>query len=203
MFIKDLDKIIILGKGPSRASCPDLIKPGTEIWGVTNVFIEKGVSRLFEMHSRETVEAGFKQYGGNYAMVNKLGFPVYTRELYPEYDNNEVYPLADVVREFGVRYFMNSLSYMIALAIMQRPKEMELLGVDMRCVEDFLREKACVEFWLGVAVGRGIKVKTSDISFVMASALPDRNMFYGYEPGQAEGIIDGRHERETYRRLGA
>lgn len=184
-----MKEIIILGKGASRTLCPDITPPDAEIWGVTSTYLDKKLDILFEMHDITTVKTLQAQHDGSIELINRMKLTVVTRQPYKEYDDNEVYPLKKVVDHFGIRYFLNSLTYMIALAIMQKPEVIQLYGVDMRNIRDFIGEKPCVEFWLGVAVGKGIKVRTNEVSFVMASCFEDKNMFYGYEPGQAEKLL--------------
>ena len=59
---------------------------------------------------------------------------------------------------------------MVATAIMQKPKCIQMFGVDMRPdagVETYLNEKGAVEFWVGVALGRGIKFENTLESYVL------------------------------------
>jgi hypothetical protein len=84
------------------------------------------------------------------------------------------YPLDDVVRKFGTRYFTNSIAYMIALAIMRKAKTIRLWGVDMEPGTEWAYERPCVAYWIGRAQERGIKVETS-------SELTEPFFMYGYD----------------------
>jgi len=74
------------------------------------------------------------------------------------------------MEEFHVGFFLNIIAYMLATAILQRPKSIDLYGVDMRPDaggETYTNEKGSVEFWCGVATGRGIPIKNTKESYVM------------------------------------
>ena len=70
------------------------------------------------------------------------------------------FPFEDVCRTIGTNYFAtNSLAYMIALAIHEHFDEIKLYGFSMDATDwsdNYARP--CIEYMLGLAVGRGIKV---------------------------------------------
>lgn len=115
--------------------------------------------------------------------VNEKQIIVYTAlDEWPELKNARVFPLEEVLNEFmRMRFYLNSLCYMIALAIIQKPKKIQCYGVDMCDKLEYMEEKGCVEFWLGVAMGRGIEVATTKCSMVLGKASPKQKFFYGYE----------------------
>mgnify|MGYP001619905490 CR=1 FL=1 len=47
---------------------------------------------------------------------------------------------------------------MIAYALMQGAEEIHIFGVNQAGAHEYLEEKGGVEYWIGVAVGRGVKV---------------------------------------------
>lgn len=174
------NKIIILGTGRSAVHSPrekkDVPK-GTEVWGVTYSYRTNYVDKLFEFHGKEASQEVVPDF---IERVNGLGVPVYTRFKWDELDNGIIFPIEDVVKEFNTKFFLNSISYMIAFAIMQKPKEISCLGVDMRDNIEYIKEKGCVEFWLGVAHGRGIKVSTAPCSYVLHGTQPHLTKMYEY-----------------------
>jgi hypothetical protein len=77
--------------------------------------------------------------------------------------------------QFG-DYFTNSISYMLAMAIDEGYQVIHVYGVDMAQDTEYGTQRPSCEFFLGVAVGRGIQIyvpKTSDLLKV--------RWMYGYE----------------------
>lgn len=177
-LVKELDNIFILGRGQSLGYCPVKKPDKSEYWGCNNIYKAREVDRLFIMH-----DVYVTQYNRETKIIeeaNKKGFPLYTLGKYEELKNNILYPIQEVIKEFGIAYFLTNISYMLALAIMQRPKNLFLFGVDMdfgTAREYMQNEKGCVEFWLGVAIGRKIRFHLSHGSTLMRRK--GRGNYYG------------------------
>lgn len=88
--------------------------------------------------------------------------------------NKNTYPLDKVIKYFGSRYFTNSISYMMALAIKRKVKQINLWGVDMDAGGEYSFERPSVAYWIGQAEARGIKVTT-------ANDFTNPAFLYGYE----------------------
>lgn len=74
-----------------------------------------------------------------------------------------------------------------------------LFGIDLVVEEEYFHQKPCAEFWVGVAVGRGIEV------FIPPqSALCKQTYRYGYEPEPQTVVkiseIDSHHKQLTEER---
>jgi len=191
-FKKDLDVIRILGRGMTVTKCPiqekeqeywkkNKIDPKViEYWGCNDLYKFRKLDRLFIMHELYMTTFNKKE-STLIEQVNKLDIPVYTLGDYKELKNNIRYPMQEIIKEFKIAYFQNTASYMLALAIMQQPKQIELYGMDMSfgSMTEYMRnEKACVEFWLGVAKGRGIiHLVTKGSTLLMRKK---RSNFYGF-----------------------
>lgn len=124
------------------------------------------------------------------------GKPLFMLNEYEEFPDSRAFPLGEVVEKFGRRYFTNGISYMIALALLDKANgaaidRLELWGVDMRHSEEYQIQRPCTEFWLGVAQGLGIEV------FIPPSAgLLTANALYGYEEegGMIAEALRAHHE---------
>ena len=161
-FVKDLENIFILGRGQSLGLCPVKTPDKSEFWGCNNTYKAREVDRLFIMH-----DVYVTQYNRKAKIIdeaNEKGFPVYTLGKYDELENNIQYPIQEVIKEFDTAYFLTNISYMLALAIIQKPKNILLFGVDMdfgTANEYMQNEKSNLEHWLGVATGRKIQFHLS------------------------------------------
>lgn len=185
-FKKGLDSICILGRGPSLIRCPEKKPEKSEYWGCNDVYKVRELDKLFLIHDVYMIQ--FNKGKNLIEEVNKKNFPVYTLGAYKEVKNNVLYPMEGVIKEFDIAYFLNTISYMIPLAIMQRPKQISLFGVDMfwGTGTEYMRNgKACLEYWLGVAIGRKIKLNLTRESTLLKRRK--RGNFYGMKVTKAEG----------------
>lgn len=177
-LVKGLDNIFILGRGQSLGLCPVKKPEKSEYWGCNNIYKAREVDRLFIMH-----DVYVTQYNRKTKIIeeaNQKGFPVYTLGKYNDLKNDIQYPIEEVIKEFKIAYFLTNISYMLALAIVQRPKNLFLYGVDMNfgtAKEYMQNEKGNIEYWLGMATGRGIQFHLSKGSTLMRRK--GRGNYYG------------------------
>ncbi len=177
-LVKDLGAIFILGRGQSLGYTPKKFPPNVELWGCNNIYKAREVDRIFIMHDIYMTQ--FNRTSKIIEEANQKGFPVYTLGKYKELENNIQYPMQEVIKYFGIAYFLNNISYMLALAIMQKPKNLFLFGVDMdfgTSTEYMQNEKSCLEYWLGQATGRKIPWKLSPNCTLMRRK--GRGNYYG------------------------
>ena len=59
---------------------------------------------------------------------------IYMQTEYPEYPNAAVYPIDEVLNEFGPYFFTGTISYMMAMAILEAPEVIGIWGVG-KCPE--------------------------------------------------------------------
>lgn len=180
-----MKKVAILGRAVGWKDAP-FQDPTWEIWGLNRAYsaIKQAGgrwTRWFEIHDRSLQNAAHRQ------ALAGLGCPVYLlqnirisrtwnggflttrlRSLfitkYPDIPNGVLYPLDEIKREFfslvnREQFFRNTISYMIALAIYEQFDEIRLYGVNQNLEKEYERETPCVSFWLGIAIGRGIRVE--------------------------------------------
>jgi hypothetical protein len=184
--VKKKTKLAIVGCASSRNDTP-WHDDSFEFWGVNNLYLSEPVgvrpwSRWFEIHEITKDEQG-KHYRrgapefrgqpvGDYLKgLGSLGIPVYMQHKWDEVPNGVEFPINDVLNKFG-NYLTNSISYQLALAIMEGFKEIHLYGVDMAVSSPFdtsneyAWQRPSCEFFLGLAAGMGIKIfipETSDL----------------------------------------
>lgn len=119
--------------------------------------------------------------------LGTLGIPIYMQQLWPEVPNAIIYPLEHIKNQFG-DYFTNSISYQIALAIDEGFEEIHVFGVDMAVSspqllhDEYSHQRPSVEYFLGIAIGRGIKIFVPDT----ADLLKTRYLYGWDEPKQSK-----------------
>src|SRR5260370_23643322 len=121
-------------------------------------------------------------------------------QRYEEYPNSIRYPIEDAVRLAKRDYFMSSVSYMVALAIMEGFQEIHLFGINLAIGDEYFYEKPNAEWWLGLAQGMGIKINVP-----LASALLKQYKRYGYHvdarPHQSLKVLVDARIREYQQRI--
>lgn len=164
-------KVALVGSAQGWQDAPYEDK-SWEIWSVNNVYnkirtLPNGRwSRWFDIH-----ETAINRPKHIKNLIN-LGCPVYVRDERPDIPNSIVYPLEEIKREFfrnvnRVQFFTSTIAYMIALAIHEGAEEISLFGINQALQTEYAHHLPCTDFWLGVAVGRGIKVSAQKHSHVL------------------------------------
>jgi hypothetical protein len=105
---------------------------------------------------------------------------MYSVKRYSAFPNCKEYPLEEIIDYFELPrpYFTCGPDYMLAHAIKEGFKEFYLYGLNMSVNIEYTEQKPGMEFWLGMAMGRGIKVY---LQHQHTSLLKSRDSkLYGY-----------------------
>ncbi len=148
---------------------------GVEVWGVNHVYERQpNLARLYFFDALEAMKERDPDFVSN---VNGLAIPVYTKRHYPEIPLSEPFPKAELP---GHDYFTSSIAYMLAHAIHEGVDEITVhrILVGTQSI-DYWLQKACFDYWVGQALGRGIRVRISEDSLI-AKPAPWEPGAYGY-----------------------
>lgn len=150
-------KVALIGKGKGWELAP-LMGNGIVTWGVNDIVGHREVDVCFYMdmpHLRGTqMEETITK------SVNHTKTPLYSVEHFEEIPTSIAYPREEVFSLFGTDFFADSFCYMIALALYQGYRELDIYGFNYAFGEKYHHEKPCVHHWLGVAMGMGCTVST-------------------------------------------
>ena len=188
------DKILILGFGPGWTDYPQ--DYDGEVWSLNIAHLMcPRIDRLFiadKISDKTAIREGFytEQFGedkGEKTSIDEEGYkqriterrlPFVSCHPYPDVPTYEPYPLKEVVQRFGNAYFANCIAYMLAYALLHdNVKEIELWGVKQGMLTEYMYHKGSVEFWIGVAVGKGVDIKIVGDSQLLKTVTGD---LYGY-----------------------
>jgi hypothetical protein len=106
---------------------------------------------------------------------------VITSRTHPDFPCLEAFPLQEAANEFKCFYFNNTVAYAMAYAIMRGEfNEIVLYGCDYHYTgESFVEPgRACLEFWIGRAWERGIRIHIAPNSSLMDT---NAQVLYGYD----------------------
>jgi hypothetical protein len=167
-----------------------------EFWGINRlhtVFPDKRFDRWFEIHDLERFYGNDQEHQ---TWLKESRIPVYVRPqdlpLARQWgiETAEAYPVTEVVGSFGP-YFTNTISWLLALAIVAGFQEIQIFGVDMAqdslAHAEYSEQRPSCEWLIGVAQGRGISVVIPD-----GSDLLKASHLYGFDDEQYRNKLMSR-----------
>lgn len=146
----------------------------------------KRADAIFEIHPRERWQQRTDQ-------LNKFGATVYMPEVYPEIPKSKRYPIEDVLKMFPRRYFTNTVSYMLALAmLLDEYSVIGIYGVHFATNMEYAYERPNLEYYIGRAEGMGIQIEVPDTADIMHCSW-----LYGYE--HSNSLIIAKNKRNEFK----
>jgi hypothetical protein len=107
--------------------------------------------------------------------LQEATIPIYMHKHYDDIPNSIEYPLEEITEKFGT-YFTNTISFMIALALLQGYKVIHVYGVNMAVDSEYAYERPSCEYFVGLARGMG-----AEVFLHPDSDLCKTTFLYGYE----------------------
>lgn len=133
-----------------------------EIWGLPwDDFGWSQMTRLFEMHDLRLLESEHSKRKEGYFKRLEDCPVLYMQQ---DYKNAIAYPFDDVAKSIGQAYWNSSIAYAMALAIHEGAEEIAIYGVDMTGSDEYGYQRPNMEYLIGFARGKGIKVTIPDES---------------------------------------
>jgi len=178
-------KVAIVGFASGHAHKAPFGDDGIEKWGINQlwkVLPDRPFDRWFELHS---LWEFYHANPGHQEFLRTFPGPVYVRaqdyRLALEWGIATAQPYPDQVILGQFRpYFNNTVSWLIALAIMMRPEWLGMYGVDMAqdtlLTAEYSEQRPSCEYFLGIAEGLGIETYLPGGSDLLKSTH-----LYGYE----------------------
>ncbi len=160
--------------------------PTWELWSCNGLYRQTGVRRFtrwFELHAKGK---SLGQDGWREPTEELIEVAARVRLYLTGKDwripKAVVYPLKDVeaLVPHGA-YHAGSFDYMLALAILEGFAEIRLVGLDFQAGGEPLSARPCLEYWIGVAEGRGIKVSIESGDVGRIFQLIRSDVQYGFD----------------------
>lgn len=196
--------VALVGLAYSSCSRAPFDDPDVEIWGLNEAHAfswMKRATRWFQIHCTKSWKRPIakRDVRGHYDWLRKnpWDIPIYMQYWNDEVPNAMAYPLYEIVNMFmknfwrgdkHVKYFTSTLAYMMAVALYEGrhgvPNEkpfdrIELYGFELSDDIEYVQQKACAEFWIGMAMGMGIEIYAPENCQILYSAL-----YGGHELGE-------------------
>jgi len=197
--------VCILGLGPSLEAYVDQAKRlggrhafADEIWGINAVGGLIQCDRVFHMDDvRVQMARAAAAPESNIArMLDWMRVhpgPIYTSRAHPDFPGLVEFPLEAVINSCGWSYFNSTAAYAVAYAAYIGVEQLSLFGFDFTYSDSHKAEKgrACVEFHLGIAVSRGMKIGFPGNTSLLDSNAPFNERVYGYDTVDLDFQGDG------------
>lgn len=180
----------LLGLGPSKDGFFNhlVAHNGTwkaeydEIWGINTALKFAQCDLYFVMDDMDLYTRHYPVY---YKACVECKLPIITNNVrYSDFPTSVCYPDNHVLQHFdgGYGYLLHSsLPWVIAYAIWLGVKKLGLWGIDYSLPDrpDVTKERGrtCAEFWLGVAMGQGVRLQMPPNTTIL-----DRVLFPGARP---------------------
>ena len=187
--------VVILGLGPSLNQYVDIVKRmggrrklADEVWAINALGDIVQCDRIFHMDDVriQQVRADAAPNSNIAAMLEWMRTcttPIMTSTPHEDYPSAEAFPLEDVLNATGYGYLNNTAAYAVAYAVYIGVEKITLFGVDFTYpnAHDAEKGRGCVEFWLGYAAARGIKLSMPVTTSLMDAVAPMEERLYGYD----------------------
>lgn len=160
--------------------------PTWEIWAHATCYAYcKRVDRYFDLHPWKWISE--KPMPGYMRWLSTLQTPVYMQERRKEVPASIRYPRERMLAEYP-RYFTSHAAWMTALALSEGVTHLGFYGIHYHLDEEHRKQRAGCEFWMGVAVGKGVHIVNPPGS----PLIREPGWLYGYE-----SHTNKRHVREA------
>ena len=178
-----MKKVLILGLAQTLEDAP--AEYDGDIWTCND-----GAMRRTRKHGSPKIDAMFEVHNMNVGLPSvkqsailceTFNIPIYGTQEYPWLRNSHLYPIEEVRQIIGLDLFSDVICYMIAYAILKGYEQIDINGVHLNPNQRDHQESVLVHLWLGVAMGRGIKINVVDCDTDGCAIL--KNGVYWTGPG--------------------
>lgn len=189
------DEVAIVGFAPSSMEDVQFLfgKQNVEIWPLNQLYIawprivpanrmeeRRNVTRWFQIHHRHTYDQTVARDHSHHEWLTKQDqFPIYMMDKEPDVPASCRFPREQILDKFR-RYFTNTISWEIALAIYEGFKKINIFGVDM--AQD--------------CVAPETKVLTADLKWVPAGEIKVGDDVIGFDEHKGNIEVSGSAYRQ-------
>lgn len=159
------DKIAIIGTAPGWEAAP-FADETWEIWGISRMFDRiPRWDAWFELHRTEEIGKSWEPGNEEVEQAQRSVYlewlrdqtkPVFVHEPTKYAPRAMPFPFEAICDAFPRAYYTNTISWLIAFAILRRPQTIGVWGVDMELSSEYGHQRPSCEYWLGMAEGLGI-----------------------------------------------
>lgn len=181
--------VAMVGMAPTSCSLAPFEDKDVEIWAMNETHHWpwlKRADRWFQIHHTDSWKRDLAKRGVTghleWLQENPWNIPIYMQYWNEEVPKSVAYPLREVCAKFfknfrrgdaKIKYFTSTLAYMFGIALLEEPRfdRIELYGFEMAATVEYIEQKGCGEFWMGLAMGLGVEIYVPPGCILMWSSL--------------------------------
>ena len=188
---KQRDEVAIIGfthrpSVPGASVVFDMMR-NEEVWGFNHLFDLWSVGRFdrwFELHDLGYLKKVEGMWADHLMKLRGIRMPLYMQKKHKDIPASRVFP-REAIEKLTPQgwYHMSSVDWMLAFAILEGFKTVHIYGVSFGVDEagqEPLTARACLEYWIGVAQGRGMAVNVYGSHLFKWLAYEEGYAQYGY-----------------------
>jgi len=187
--------VAIVGLGPSADQYLDIVRQAgsrkkffDQTWTINalgDCFQSDLIFHMDDVRIQE-IRAAANPEGNIAAMLEWMKnskTPIMTSRLHPDYPALVELPLEEMINDLTFAYMNNTAAWALAYAIYREVKKVTLFGCDFTYPNAHHAEKGrgCLEFWLGYAAAKGIKICLPQTTSLMDALYDQQQRLYGYD----------------------
>lgn len=186
-------KIGIIGFAKASRDLAPYDDPSWVFYGVNGVWtVAKRLDAILDLHAPWIYEwEPSRRPPGHVAHLQAFSGPVYLIEARPDMPTSTSFPLDDVIRHVGRPYLTSSIALAFGLAMREGANEIGLWGVEMATASEYADQRPCLEYLIGLAEARGIRVTLPEGCPILSGPVYGRG---DLNPG-GERLTPGQFER--------
>lgn len=184
-------KVAIIGKCSNSRSDAPIAVSGWEVWGLAWDPLPR-CDRYFEMHQNwRNFLGGGEAAEEHWRWLFGLRVPIYMLQKEHDIPYSIAYPMDEVADKICGRtchdtpYLESSISYMMALAILEGADRIGIWGCDLATQGEYSHQRPNMEYLIGFARAKGIKVYVPPQNTLLS---PCRRVPYGLDDPDAGKI---------------
>ena len=186
--------VAMVGMAVTTCALAPFEDPDVEIWALNEMHAWpwlKRADRWFQIHHSDSWKRDIAKRNVHghleWLKENPLDIPIYMQYWHEDIPKSVAYPLREVTQKFfknfrrgdaKIKYFTSTLAYMMGIALLDGFDRIEIYGFEMASNDEYLEQKGCAEFWMGMAMGLGVEVYVPPKCMLMWS-----NLYGGDEQG--------------------
>ena len=149
--------VALVGHAPSTRNMAPYADGTVEVWTMNDSFVWiPRATRWWEIHSPDVYKHPARRAPGYMDWLRNFNGPVYMQYPDESIPNAVRLDMDGLMRTFGRGVFGSSFSWMIAMAVLEGFRRIELYGCDLASQTEYEDQRESTAYWIGLCRGMGI-----------------------------------------------
>ena len=179
--------VALVGMAVTTCALAPFEDKNVEIWAFNEMHHWKWLKRAdrwFQIHATKSWQRDIAKRNVHghreWLQENPLNIPIYMQYWNENIPKSVAYPLREVCAmafknirrgDAKIKYFTSTFAYMMGIALLEEFERIEIYGFEMASNDEYVEQKGCAEFWIGLAMNAGIEIYLPPTCIMMFSEL--------------------------------